>query len=162
MPQLAIEQNSTHTTAISTVKLSPQQFQVASALAQGHAVSAAAREAGVHRGTIYHWLRTEPEFKAAATEAKREYVAKLNDYLRELSAHALDTLRSLLDDPATPHVVRLKAAIAVLERPQYPEQGWSLPERVESPEERKLMEGLADMKAYDRVLRAEAKLGVTS
>src|SRR6185436_10826643 len=157
MPQPALEQNSTHTTLISSVTLSPKQLQVAVALAQGHTVSAAAREAGVHRGTIYQWIRTEPEFKAAAGAAKREYVAKLNDDLRELSAHALDTLRSLLDDPATPHIVRLKAALAVLERPQFPEQGWSLPERVESLQKQKLMEGLADMKAYDRVLKAEEK-----
>ena len=148
MPQPAIEQNATHTTLISSVTLSPQQLQVATALAQGHTVTAAAREAGVHRGTIYHWFRTEPEFKAAAGEAKREYVAKLNDDLRELSAHALDTLRSLLDDPATPHVIRLKAAIAVLERPKFPEQGWSLPERVESLEQQKFVDGYAEMKAY--------------
>ena len=157
MPQPALEQNSTHTTLISSVTLSPKQLQVAVALAQGHTVSAAAREAGVHRGTIYQWIRTEAEFKAAAGEAKREYVAKLNDDLRELSAHALDTLRSLLDDPSTPPLVRLKAAIAVLERPQFPEQGWSLPERVESLQQQKLMDGLAEMKAYDLALQAEEK-----
>ena len=152
MPQLAIEQNSTHTTAISSVKLSPQQLQVATALAQGRTVSAAAREAGVHRGTIHHWFRKEPEFKVAASEAKQEYVAKLNDDLRDLSALALDTLRSLLDDPDTPHAVRLKAALAVLERPQFPEHGWSLPERVEPLQQQKLVDGFAEMKAYDRVL----------
>ena len=153
MPQLAIEQNSTHTTAISSVKLSPQQLQVATALAHGHTVTAAACEAGVHRGTIYHWFRKEPHFKAAAGEAKQEYVAKLNDDLRDLSALALDTLRSLLDKPDTPHAVRLRAALAVLERPQFPEHGWSLPERIESLQEQKLEEDLAEMKAYDHVLR---------
>jgi len=76
-------------------------------------------------------MRNEPEFKAAVHRAKREYVELLNDQLRELAYGALRTLRTLIEDPATPSTVRLKAALAVLERPQLPDGGWALPERVE-------------------------------
>jgi hypothetical protein len=37
-----------------------------------------------------------------------------------------------LNDPATPALVRLKAALAVLERPHVPDQDWRLPERLDS------------------------------
>jgi len=117
MPHPAVQQNSTDSTSISNVNLSPAQLQVAAALAQGHTVTAAAREAGVHRTTIYHWFQQEPEFAAAVRNAKREYIATLNDDLRELSARSLETLRNLLDDPNTPPVIRLKTALAVLARP---------------------------------------------
>ena len=117
MQPAAILQNSTHSTPISDANLSPAQLQVAAALAQGHTVTSAARDARVHRTTIYHWLQHEPVFAAAVRTGKREYVDTLNDDLRELSARAFQTLRRLLDDPATPPAVQLKTALAVLRQP---------------------------------------------
>jgi uncharacterized protein YecA (UPF0149 family) len=107
--------------------LSPVQAEVAAALARGETVTAAAAAAGVHRTTVHHWLRHEPEFKAAVLAARREYVETLNDELRELTARALETLRKLLDDPTTAPALQLKAALAILQR----SQSWNLPE---SPE----------------------------
>src|SRR5258706_14019050 len=143
MSQAAIHQNSSDSTPIASVNLSPAQAQVAAALAQGHTVTAASREAGVHRTTVHHWFRHEPDFKAAVIRARREYAATLNDDLRELSALALETLRSLLEDPTTPPGIRLKASLAVLQRPP----GWSLPEPIDSPPEREAVDELAEIEA---------------
>jgi len=49
--------------------------------------------------------------------------AEVNDGIHELAAHALLTLHDLLRDPATPHAVRLKTALAILQRPHAPNTG---------------------------------------
>src|SRR5258708_2158498 len=126
-----IHQNSSHFEAISDAGVSPVQAQVIEALAQGQTVSAAAEKAGVHRTTIHHWIRNQPQFKAAVRTAQSEYAAEVNDGIHELAAHALLTLHELLQDPATPHAVRLKTALAILQRPHAPNAGWNLPGPVE-------------------------------
>jgi uncharacterized protein YchJ len=152
----AIHQISSDSAPISAT-LPPIQAQVIAALAKGQTVTAAAREAGVHAATIHHWIRTEPDFKAALEAAQSDYVAALADEMRELSALALTTLRSLLDDPTTPPSVRLRAALAVLQRPKFPDQGWSLPERIETPRERRVVDTLAETEADYKAMRmAEA------
>ena len=57
--------------------------------------------------------------------------AEVNDG-NELAAHTLLTLHDLLRDPVTPHAVRLKTALAILQRPHAPNPGWNLPCPVES------------------------------
>jgi len=106
--------------------------QVVAGLAQGQTITAAARKAEIHRTTIHHWFRHQPEFKAAVQAARSEYVEVLSDDMRELASGALQALRKLLKDPGTPSAVRLKTALAILGRPQFPEPGWLLPERLES------------------------------
>jgi transposase-like protein len=128
----SIHHNSSHFAAISDAGLSPVQAQIIEALAQGQTVSAAAEKAGVHRTTIHHWIRNQPQFKAAVQTAQSEYAAEVNDSINELAAHALLTLHDLLRDPATPHAVRLKTALAILQRPHAPNPGWNLPGTVES------------------------------
>src|SRR6266404_3810040 len=129
--QEAIHHNSSHFEAISDAVLTPVQAQVIEALAQGQTVSAAAEKAGIHRTTIRHWIRNQPQFKAAVRTAQSEYASEVNDRIHELAAHALLTLHDLLRDPATPHAVRLKTALAILQRPHAPNPGWNLPAPVE-------------------------------
>jgi phage terminase small subunit len=136
--------------------LLPAQAQVVAALAQGRTVTSAAQEAGIHRNTIYNWL-DEPAFKTAVDEAQREYVAILSDGMRDLAALALETLRNLLEDPKTPPAVRLKTALAVLQRPHFPQRGWQLPERIEDPREQRVVDNLAEIKAdYDAMRMTDA------
>ena len=141
---------------IPTANLSPAQAQVIAALAQGRTVTAAAHQADLHRNTIYNWLN-EPTFKTAVEEAQREYVAILSDGMRNLAALALETLRALLEDPKTLPAVRLKTALAVLQRPHFPQQGWHLPERIEDPRAQQVVDNLAEMKAdYDAMRMTDA------
>ena len=149
----AILQNSTLFEPISNPALPPAQAQVIAFLAQGRSVTAAALEAGTHRTTIYNWLRHEPAFKTAAENARREYGRTLNDQLRDLSARALETLRNLLDDPNIPAAIRLKAALAVLDRPRFPHPGWNLPQRIESLQEQQVIDGLAQIEEECRVMQ---------
>jgi hypothetical protein len=149
----SIHHNSSDFDTISNANLSPVQAQVVTALAQGRSVTAAALEAGIHRSTIHHWFRHEPAFETAVEQARAEYSATLNDGMRDLAARALETLRDLLDDPKTPPAIRLKAALAILQRPHFPKEGWHLPERVESPRQQEALDGLAQMEVDLRAMR---------
>src|SRR6266849_1579880 len=94
------------------------QQQVVAALAQGRTITAAA-QAQVHRSTIYNWRNVVPAFRQALAQARSEYVAQFSDELEDLSATALATLRTVLQDALTPSSVRLRAALAILQRPDW-------------------------------------------
>lgn len=138
--------------------LSPVQAQVVEALASGSTVTAAATTAGIHRSTIYNWYESNDTFVTAVGQARADYTDALRDQLRDLSALALDTIRQILVDPKAPASVRLKAALAVLERPQFPERGWNLPERIQTPDREQIMDDLSLMKADYEHVRMEEKL----
>jgi AcrR family transcriptional regulator len=155
MPLEAVHHNSSDSDT--NKNLSPVQAQVIAALAQGRTATDAARDAGIHRTTIHHWFRTQPLFKTAFEEAQREYVETLRDGMRDLAARAVETLRNLLDDPNTPPAVRLRTALAILQRPHFPQPGWNLPERIESPREQQVVDNLVEIKAdYDAMRMTEA------
>jgi transposase-like protein len=118
-----MRQNSTEfDTSDTGSDLSAVQQQVVAALARGRTITAAAAEAQLHRSTIYNWLNTLRAFNAALADARSQYAEQLRDEMKELSATALETLRTLLQDPQTSSTVRLRASLAILER-----QDWSLP-----------------------------------
>jgi hypothetical protein len=116
----AVRHNPTHPTLESD--LSSVQQQVVAALAQGSTITAAAAKVQMHRSTIHEWLNTAPAFRAALAEARSQYAAQLRDEMKELSSTALETLRTLLRDTQTSSSVRLRTALAILER-----QDWNLP-----------------------------------
>jgi hypothetical protein len=156
--EAAVHHNSSESDTISDTTLSSAQAQVIAALAQGRTITDAARDAGLHRTTIHTWFRDQPVFKTAFEEAQREYVAILHDGMRDLAARAVETLRNLLDDPKTPPSVRLRTALAVLQRPRFPKQGWQLPERIETPREQEVVDQLVEVEADYRAMRMSEAL----
>jgi transposase-like protein len=74
---------------IQSLRRSPVQAQVVLSLAQGATVTAAARAAGLHRTTVYHWLNTQPAFETAINQARAEYILTLRDELKTMSSLAL-------------------------------------------------------------------------
>jgi len=113
--------------------LSPIQEQVALALASGATLTAAAEAAGIHRVTIYRWIKDLPDFTAAVQQARAESILARRDDLHHLSNRALETVLSVLDDTKASPSTRLRAAIFVLQRPQRPKDGWALPEPLPEP-----------------------------
>jgi hypothetical protein len=138
--------------------LSPVQARVVLALAQGETVTKAAHGAEIHRTTIRRWINGDPAFVAALRDARDQYVETLQDEMKDLSNLALAALRRLLEDPATPASVRLRAALAVLERPSFPQQGWNLPESINSPQEDDLVNEFALVDRDFEILRKEEAL----
>jgi hypothetical protein len=136
--------------------LPPLQARVAYALAAGASISAAAQQIGVHRATIHNWMK-DPAFNQAVGCARLEYAESLRDQLDELGALALDTIRQLLTDPNTPASVRLRAAMSILERPQFPDRGWALPAQAYYPaREQRIVEDLALIESSEPPLRQPA------
>lgn len=133
--------------------LTPIQAQVVLALAQGTTITASAAASNLHRTTIYKWLNTQKEFEEAVRQARADYILTLRDELRDLSGTALATLRFLLTDAQTPPAVRMRVALAILERPQFPHPSWSLPEYPGSPDEEEFRKQAAVMELdYKRLL----------
>lgn len=94
--------------------LTPIQHQVIALLAQGQSTTVAAEACSLHRTTIHHWKRTNPDFANALADAREDAA----DH-RRAQAHvhgdvALQAVRDLLDNPSTPPSVRLKAALYIL------------------------------------------------
>jgi transposase-like protein len=134
MSSPAVLHNSSFSAPVEAGALTPVQVQVVASLAQGHTVTRAATAAGIHRTTIHNWVRDSTEFHTALEEARRQFTASVADQLNELSAVALRTLRALLESPDTPPAIRLRAALAVLGRPDDARaHGWQLPECVQLP-----------------------------
>ena len=100
--ETSVHHNSSEFDTISNFDLSPAQTQVIVALAQGRTVSDAARDAGIHRSTIYNWFRHQPTFQAAFEDARREYVETVHEGMRELASYAsVASLMLNLDEAVT-------------------------------------------------------------
>jgi AcrR family transcriptional regulator len=120
---------------------------VVAALAQGQTVTAAARSAGVHRATIYDWFKSVPGFTDAVHQAREEFRETLDDGLQDLASKALSALAAILEDPKMPAGPRVRAALAVLHRPQFPNPDWNLPIPIPTNREQIIREDVARQKA---------------
>lgn len=98
-----------------SAQLTPKQITVLQALLTGASVTAAARTAGVHRSTIHEWLALAP-FRCAYADAQRRRAEAIQDQVHDMAGSAIDAVRALLNDGNTPAAIRLRAALAVIEK----------------------------------------------
>jgi hypothetical protein len=129
--------------------LTAVQQCVVNALAAGATLSDAAEQYGLHRTTVYRWLKTRPEFGNAVHQARANFVLARRDDLYHLSNRAMETLLSILDNPKTPASVLYKTAVFILTRPQLPKTGWSMPEPTPDPDGKKLTDSSVMEQDYD-------------
>ena len=81
--------------------LSAKQRKAVEALLATGEVSAAARDAGVHRDTLHRWLK-QPLFLAAVRETEARALDELSRLLVRLGRTAAATLAKAMSDPAAP------------------------------------------------------------
>jgi hypothetical protein len=136
-----------HTTDSSP--LSTTQQCVVNALAAGATLTDAAEAHGVHRVTIYRWLKTCKPFSAALHHARAEFVLARRDDLYHLSNRALETLLAVLDNPKSSPAVLLRTSMFILQRTQLPKTGWSMPEPAPDPDGKKLLDSAIIEQDYD-------------
>jgi len=120
--------------------LTSVQKCVADALAAGSTLTDTAETYRVHRVTIYRWMKTSKPFGVALHCARAEFVLARRDDLHRLSNRALETLLAILDNPKASPAVQLRAAMFILQRPQLPKTGWSMPEPAPDPDGKKLLD----------------------
>jgi hypothetical protein len=118
--------------------LTSVQQCVVDALAAGSTITDAAKAHDVHRMTVYRWMKTLPQFSAALHRARVEFILARRDDLYHLSHRALETLLTVLDNPKSSPAVLLRTAMFILQRPQVPKTGWSMPEPAPDPDGNKL------------------------
>lgn len=123
MPRDILRQNATLAGDFLPKGLSTAQGLALAALLVGKPITTAAREAGVSRSTVHRWLNDDPEFLATFNGARAEMAAAVEQGLRLLSASAVTTLRVLLTRRRVSDEVKLRAALAVLDRVAAPVQG---------------------------------------
>ena len=95
--------------------LTPKQRRAVEALLTTGDVAAAAREAGVGKGSLYRWMK-QPAFLAAVREAEASALDELSRMLVRLGRTAAGTLAKAMGDPKAPYPTRVRAADAVLGR----------------------------------------------
>ena len=96
--------------------LTPVQQQVLDLLSSGTSVGEAARQAGIHRNTIANWRRDSSAFRDCATYAQQRQAAHWRDELQTLAPIAMRTLRQTMTGDGASAGVRLRAALAVLDK----------------------------------------------
>jgi len=138
--------------------LSPAQVQVATALASGASISKAAALTQTGRTTIYAWIKTVPKFAAVVEALSRDCSQTLRDKLHDLSAGAIDTVGAIMADQAAPSSVRLRAALAILNRPTFPNKGWALPYPVETPSQLHQRQIIDELEADHRAMVMENEI----
>src|ERR1022692_1516248 len=125
------------------------QRSVVNPLAAVSTLTDAAEAYGVHRVTIYRWMKTCQPFSAALHRARAEFVLARRDDLYHLSTRALETLLAVLDNPTSSPAVLLRTAMFILQRPQLPKTGWSMPEPAPDPDGKKLLDSAIIEQDYD-------------
>jgi hypothetical protein len=95
--------------------LSSRQRKAVEALLSTGEPTAAAREAGIARDTLYRWLK-EPAFLQAVRDAEAAALDELSRLLVRLGRTAAATLAKAMSDPAVPWSTRVRAADASLSR----------------------------------------------
>ncbi len=76
----------------------------------------AAEKAGISRKTLYSYIRTDADFAIAYRDAQERITLEHVDAITASRAQARDTILSLMNDPAQPGTIRLKAAQIILDK----------------------------------------------
>jgi hypothetical protein len=122
-----------------TPPLTTVQQCVADALAAGSTLCDAAEQYGVHRVTVYRWMKTSRPFADALHRARADFLLARRDDLHKLSNLAVKTLFKILNDERSSPAVLLRTAMFILQRPQLPKTGWTMPEPAPYPDGDKLL-----------------------
>jgi hypothetical protein len=100
--------------------LTATQEQVLALIAAGSTATAAAASAGIHRNTISNWLRGSPAFSQALACVHFDRALHWREQAESLAPGAVDTIRGIMADVSAPAAVRLKAALAILDKAAAP------------------------------------------
>jgi hypothetical protein len=96
-------------------------------------------------------MKTHKQFSAALHGARAEFVLARRDDLHLLSNRALETLLAILDNPRSSPAVLLRTAMFILQRPQLPKTGWSMPEPAPVPHGEALIDSAIIEQDFDKL-----------
>ena len=102
-----------------TTPLTQTQQEALSLIAGGSTIASAADQLAIHRNTIGNWLRLS-NFRQALELACLDQSIFWRDHAHQMAADALAAIRAILTDPKSPAAVRLRAALAILDKASAP------------------------------------------
>jgi hypothetical protein len=94
-------------------------------------------------------MKTSKPFLDALHRGRAEFVLARRDDLYQLSNRALETLMAILNNPKSSPAVLLRTAMFILQRPQLPKTGWTMPEPAPDPDGNKLLDSAIIEQDYD-------------
>ena len=84
------------------------------ALLEQPTIVEAAKSAGVHKATLYKWLK-EPGFQGAYRESRREALRLATARLQQTSSEAVEALKEIVGDRSQQGASRVGAARVILD-----------------------------------------------
>lgn len=118
----------------SFAQLTPRQAKVLEGLAEGLPVSRAVEKASVSRRSFYYWTAHCPSFRMALRQAEELRMRLLEDRLATVAERAVAELESILSDPKSRPLDRLRIFMAVTDRLLSLRQVLALEERISTLE----------------------------
>ena len=97
------------------MKQSTKQNTAATLMLEGMSDTDIAKRLRVSRVTVWRW-RNSPEVVAILSAERNRRIEHVSDRMRSLVDKALDVIESVIDDPSTAPMVRVKAATVILNR----------------------------------------------
>ena len=95
-------------------KLSRKQEQTIAALLTCGSITEASQQCGIAEATIHRWLK-DADFQTAYREARRQVVQQAIAQVQQATGEAVETLRSVMQDPEAPASAKVSAAKTVIE-----------------------------------------------
>ena len=95
-------------------KLSRKQEALISALLTTPTLTDAAQTAGIGEVTAWRWLK-DPTFQAAYRDARRAVVQQAITQVQQATGEAVETLRTVMQDPEAPASAKVSAAKNILD-----------------------------------------------
>ena len=93
----------------------PRRARALELLLEGRSDRETAAELGCEASTVWRW-RSDPAFARELHDAQRGRVTVLNERMMALVPRAIETIAEMMNDPAQPGMLRLRAAESLLER----------------------------------------------
>ena len=95
-------------------KLSRKQEALISALLTTPTLTDAAQTAGIGEVTVWRWLK-ESTFQTAYRDARRAVVQQAITQVQQATGEAVETLRTVMQDPEAPASAKVSAAKNILD-----------------------------------------------
>jgi len=99
-----------------TPDLSSVQEEVLALVSAGSSAASAAKETGIHRNSVFYWLRTSDSFREAYQQAQYLCAMQLREEAQCRASFAFKAVEQVIRSADSPNALRLKAALAIIDR----------------------------------------------
>jgi len=96
--------------------LTSAQEELLTLASAGSSSASAAKETGIHRNSVFYWLRTSDAFREAYQQAQYLCAMQMREEAQRRVPLAFAMIEQVLKSPESPNALRLKAALSLVDR----------------------------------------------